>query len=130
MASTDEQRRAESLAAVLKLIGSARCSSDADCRTQPMGHRACGGPDAFLAWSVRDTDPVQLQQAVAGHEAVLGAAARPGQRFSTCEVLVDPGARCVPSSTAPASGASVNGALTGTCRLQTQRQTGGRGPLR
>jgi len=129
VASTEAQRQAESLGAVMRLIGAARCNSDADCRTVPIGHRACGGPEAFLAWSIRDTDPVRLQQAVARHEAVLAAIGRPGQRFSTCEVLVDPGARCVPGGGAAAPEASGNGSHIGTCRLQT-KQTGGRGPLR
>lgn len=128
-ASTPDQQRAESLEAILQLIGAARCSRDTDCRTVPIGHRACGGPDAYLAWSIRDTDPGRLQQAVAHHQRIVAASARPGQRYSTCEVLVDPGALCVPYGDGAVTPASAAAGYTGHCRLQP-KQSGGRSPLR
>src|ERR1043166_7657501 len=36
---------------VQALIGDARCSADTQCATIGVGAKACGGPDAYVAWS-------------------------------------------------------------------------------
>ena len=83
---------AQALAALHKVIGPAACDSDGQCRTVAIGNRACGGPDAYLAWSVRQTDPAALQQAAARYNAAQATAQPPGARISTCEFVSDPGA--------------------------------------
>ncbi len=75
-------------------VGSAACSSQADCRTLPMGSKACGGPAGWLAWSASASQGDRLQTLAAE------LAARQQQRqaaegmMSTCSVVPDPGARC------------------------------------
>ena len=99
-------RRADPMAQVLHLVGDAACRSDADCRTIGVGHRACGGPQRYLAWSAWRTSAHALQHAAA---ATRTPAPPTGEGMvSTCQVPVDPGARC--------AGAAAGQA--GTCQLR------------
>lgn len=78
-----------------RLIGQARCDTSRDCRTIAVGARACGGPQDYLAWSVRDTNAGQLEAVVARlNEASRARVASSGE-LSTCEHIADPGASCV-----------------------------------
>ncbi len=75
-------------------VGSAACSSSADCRTLPMGSKACGGPASWLAWSARVSRGEELQRwsqdlAQSQRRRNMGQG-----RMSTCSVVPDPGARC------------------------------------
>ena len=75
-------------------IGSAACSSPAQCRTLAVGSKACGGPASWLAWSTGASQGERLQALAAE------LASRQQQRqaaegmMSTCSVVPDPGARC------------------------------------
>lgn len=75
-------------------VGDAACSSDAQCRTLPIGAKACGGPASWMAWSIANADAGQLQ----AWSAELAALQR--RRFaktgimSTCSIVPDPGATC------------------------------------
>lgn len=98
------------------LIGTAACSTDADCRTSPIGAKACGGPEAYIAWSVRVTDEAALGSALAGYGTAQQAAIARDGRVSNCEFVTDPGAVCV-----------ATGTTGGTCQLR-QRPRGQGGP--
>lgn len=76
-------------------IGDAPCSSDAQCRTLAIGHKACGGPAAYWAWSTANAS-AQTLQAWADQLAELQrrSQARSGMA-SNCQLVTDPGARCV-----------------------------------
>ncbi len=75
-------------------IGDAVCSSDAQCRTLAVGEKACGGPEAWWAFSVASAQADQLP----GWAAELSALSR--QRnlrsgsVSNCQYQPDPGAVC------------------------------------
>ena len=87
------------------LIGDAACDSDAQCRTIPIGAKACGGPEAYLAWSTKRTDATALREAAAGDGTLPPPARlRPGMR-SDCMLVTDPGAYCAPSDS-PGTGAA------------------------
>ncbi|TDM08155.1 MAG: hypothetical protein C4K60_01235 [Ideonella sp. MAG2] len=76
-------------------IGLAECSSHAQCRTVGVGHRACGGPEAWLAWSTASTSDSKLKPLVEAYaEARRNEVARSGM-MSICAMLPDPGAQCV-----------------------------------
>lgn len=45
-----------------QLIGTARASNANACRVLAVGHKACGGPSGYLAYSVETADEAQLQQ--------------------------------------------------------------------
>lgn len=71
-----------------------QCTRDADCATVGVGARACGGPEQYLAYAVRDTPPAALQQANERYAALRKKLLEERGEMSTCEVLPDPGAQC------------------------------------
>lgn len=84
-------------AQVKRLIGHATCSSDDDCATVGIGALACGGPQAYAAWSKKQTDAGALAAAVARQrEERERQMVRSGEQ-SICMVVQDPGARCNPA---------------------------------
>lgn len=75
-------------------IGPARCTADSQCRTVPVGAKACGGPAGYWAWSTLNTDTQAVQdlaarQAKAAREEVVASGMQ-----SNCAMVTDPGARC------------------------------------
>lgn len=90
------------LAQVQRLIGRAACDSNAQCRTLPLGARACGGPESYVAWSVLGTDQVALQRAAERYGQWQAQQQARGGTMSICMVETDPGAVCARSAaTAP-----------------------------
>lgn len=70
------------------------CSQTVECATMGVGARACGGPEAFLAYSLRDTPATALQAAVRRHATLRKKQLEQRGEMSTCELLPDPGALC------------------------------------
>ena len=56
------------------LIGDAPCRGDDECRVIGVGAKACGGPDAYRAWSATHTDARLLDSLVARDAAARRAA--------------------------------------------------------
>ena len=98
-------------ATVRELIGNAACQSDAQCATVGVGGKACGGPDAYLAWSTGTTDEGTLRATAQREAAADRKVAAAKGMVSRCDVVRDPGATCV-GARSGASGA-------GVCRLRT-----------
>ena len=98
-------------AQVQRLIGRAACDSDTQCRTLPLGTRACGGPESYLAWSVLGTDQAALQRAAGRYGQWKAQQQARSGTMSICMVETDPGAVCArPTATArPGSGRCVVG---------------------
>ncbi|HEY6132947.1 MAG TPA: hypothetical protein VIW70_03120 [Rubrivivax sp.] len=84
------------MAAVRALIGDAACSTDAHCATIAVGAKACGGPEAYLAWSTERSDGRQLEAAAATYNASRLETVVRGGRVSNCALTIDPGAWCAP----------------------------------
>ena len=88
---------------ITKEIGDAPCDSSAQCRTLAYGHKACGGPERYVAYSTKRSDSARLGQLGAElAEQRRASDAREGM-MSTCSMVTDPGAvcnagRCVPQS--------------------------------
>ena len=83
------------LAQIRAEIGDAPCSSHAQCRTLPIGSRACGGPASWWAWSTANASAERLQGWAQRLEQVeRDRQARQGL-MSTCVIVPDPGASCV-----------------------------------
>jgi len=110
-ATADERARAPAAATPRALIGDAACDTDAQCATIGIGHKACGGPAAYLAWSTLRTDGQRLQVAAQREADAQREAQAAGGRVSNCAVEVDPGAYCDRSQ--PRTGGHA-----GVCRLQ------------
>ena len=107
-------------AQVQRLIGRAACDSDAQCRTLPLGARACGGPETYVAWSVLGTDQAALQRAGDRYGQWQARQQARSGTMSICMVEVDPGAVCSRSATTaqPDTGRCVlgNAAVGGATR--------------
>jgi len=91
------------MAQIDALIGEAACRGDDDCRVIGVGATACGGPDAYRAWSVTHTDGRLLEALVASDAAARRQAMERLGIASTCAILPVPGVACM----APASQAAV-----------------------
>jgi hypothetical protein len=86
--------------------------TDGQCRTAPVGHRACGGPRTYLAYCAATTDSAALFRK-------LDALARAEMEYqrkmgigSTCEFRGPPavraeGGRCVLGTAGPGAGGTV-----------------------
>ncbi len=73
--------------AVVKADG---CSSATECRTAPVGSRACGGPRYYLVYCAKTTDSVALAQKL---DAVAAAEREYNSHYhvvSTCEFRMPP----------------------------------------
>ena len=68
--------------AIAKTTG---CSSVSQCRTAPVGNRACGGPRYYIAYCATGTDSVALFRKLDQVAAAENAFNRKYQLASTCE---------------------------------------------
>ena len=81
--------------AILKISG---CNSAAQCRTAPVGSRACGGPRYYLVYCAQTTDSVALFRKL---DAIAAAEREYNQRYnlvSTCEFRMPPNVALVAGS--------------------------------
>ncbi len=72
------------------LVKTDGCSSAAQCRTAPVGSKACGGPRYYLVYCSRTTDSVALFRKL---DAVAAAEREYNTRYkivSTCEFRLPP----------------------------------------
>jgi hypothetical protein len=83
---------ADTLARIHGLVGTAACTSDAQCHTLPLGAKPCGGVESYLAWSSASTSETELRALGDNYKAERQAANK--GRMSDCRALVDPGAVC------------------------------------
>jgi hypothetical protein len=81
--------------AMLEISG---CSSAAQCRTAPVGSRACGGPRYYLVYCPQTTDSAALFRKL---DAIAAAEREYNQRYnlvSTCEFRMPPNVALVAGS--------------------------------
>jgi glutamine synthetase type III len=72
-----------------------------------VGALACGGPEAYRAWSVTQTDARALDSAVAKDAAARKAALEREAMHSTCVVRPLPGVTCARSADPSSTGRCV-----------------------
>ena len=75
-------------------IGDAACTGDAQCRTLAVGEKACGGPEAWWAFSVAGAQAAQLPGWAAELTALSRQRNQRGAIASNCQYQADPGAVC------------------------------------
>ncbi|WP_426207462.1 hypothetical protein [Massilia sp. TWP1-3-3] len=75
-------------------IGGAACDAAQQCRTVAIGHKACGGPETYLAWSTKGTDGAKLQRLADAYGARRKADNLASGMLSNCSAVMDPGASC------------------------------------
>ncbi|MEO8579100.1 MAG: hypothetical protein ABI469_02550 [Gemmatimonadales bacterium] len=72
------------------LVNTEGCTSASECRTAPVGSRACGGPRYYLVYCSRTTDSTALYQKL---DAVAAAEKEYNTHYkimSTCEFRLPP----------------------------------------
>jgi hypothetical protein len=82
------------LGQIRAMVGAAPCTASAQCHTLALGAKACGGPEAYLAWSSGATREAALLAAAARYRALREAANAVSQMASDCRLVEDPGALC------------------------------------
>ena len=75
-------------------IGTASCTTDAQCAVIPIGQKACGGPAAYLAYSTQGTDLPALKRLATRHTDASKEFNKTSGRMSDCMVLAEPAAVC------------------------------------
>ncbi|NHZ81627.1 hypothetical protein F2P44_20435 [Massilia sp. CCM 8695] len=75
-------------------IGDAACDNASQCRTLPVGSKACGGPAGFLPWSTKRSNGELLARLAAEQAAAEKKVNEKSGMMSTCSVEQDPGATC------------------------------------
>lgn len=83
-------------------VGDAHCSVNDQCRSTPLGHKACGGPEAYLVWSTVASDEKRLSGLLDQYNAARKIEAQQPGRVSDCSMVQNPGARCEASRCVPA----------------------------
>ena len=85
---------ADLLPQIRALVGAAECSESSQCQTLPLGARACGGPEAYLAWSSVRSDGAALRLLGERYQQQQRAKNDASGQVSDCRVIPDPGAEC------------------------------------
>lgn len=73
--------------AIAKIDG---CPSSSDCRSAPVGSRACGGPRYYIPWCAKTTDSAALYRKLDEVSAAEQAYNRKYNLASTCEFRMPP----------------------------------------
>lgn len=89
-----DQGAAELRQQILAQVGEAGCDSSQQCHTLPMGAKACGGPESYLAWSDRSLDGKRLRQLADRYAAARRFELQREGLMSNCALTPDPGAVC------------------------------------
>lgn len=89
-------------------IGDARCTADTQCRTLGVGHKACGGPLQWWAWSTMTARGERLQAWADELAALQKRRQEASGMVSNCLYVADPGAGCPAHRCVLRSGAAAN----------------------
>ncbi len=66
------------------------CDASSQCRSAPVGSKACGGPRYYIPWCAKTTDSVALYRKLAEIVTAEQAYNKKYQIVSTCEFRVPP----------------------------------------
>jgi len=105
--------RAEVEARLDRMLKAAEsCSGPDECRTVPVGGKACGGPTGYRAYSAKGADPEAVEALAREEHELAMADARASGRVSNCMIQADPGARCVQNKCVTGGPNAPRGAVT------------------
>lgn len=82
-------------------IGPARCTSDSQCRSLPVGARPCGGPAGYWAWSTEGTDAKRVLELARQQSEAQKREIEASGLLSDCRAIADPGAACIANRCEP-----------------------------
>ncbi|MEC5163372.1 MULTISPECIES: hypothetical protein [unclassified Janthinobacterium] len=84
----------DTLRQIRAMVGAAPCGASTQCHTLALGAKACGGPEAYLAWSSAATREGALLALAARYRAQREAENVASPLLSDCRLVEDPGALC------------------------------------
>ncbi|MES2315920.1 MAG: hypothetical protein V4631_00360 [Pseudomonadota bacterium] len=87
-------------------IGTAACDSAQQCKTVAIGHKACGGPESYMAYSTKRSDAAKIIRLAAAYETESRSQNLQSGRISTCQMTMDPGATCSAGTCVSGQGAN------------------------
>ena len=79
---------------IVQLIGEPDCDGQGQCHAAGLGQRPCGGPESWLPWSTKVTDPRTLQEAIDALAQARVAENKAAGLLSDCQARPDPTAVC------------------------------------
>ena len=107
-------RAADSSAAARKaldaaLLANMACDAPAQCRTVGLGHKACGGPESYAAFSTKGGNEEKIKMLALQYAEARKREDEAAGRMSTGMATRDPGATCSAQRcvTGPAAGGPV-----------------------
>jgi hypothetical protein len=94
--SVDELRQLEASLqrAIEEQIGNASCSQSKQCRTIAIGANPCGGPESYKAYSLQESDEVQIESLAVQYGAVRKTLHAKLGRMGACIVIPEPSVQC------------------------------------
>jgi hypothetical protein len=72
------------------LVDTVGCTQPGDCRSAPVGAKACGGPRTYVVYCASTTDTAALFRKLEQHRRAEAAFNRKYGRPSTCDVAMPP----------------------------------------
>jgi hypothetical protein len=72
----------------------ADCRSDQQCKTVPVGAKACGGPESYMAYSTERIGPGEANALAERYRKEREAENKASGAVGDCRFLMDPGAQC------------------------------------
>lgn len=85
---------AGTLGQIRATIGAATCTESSQCRTLPLGARACGGPEGYLPYSTANNAETALKALGDRYKQERQAQNAKSGMVSDCRFMMDPGAVC------------------------------------
>lgn len=100
--STPSPPDVEGLSAeITRLIGAAACEQESQCRVIGVGHKPCGGPASYRAYSLFQIDLQALRDAVSRFNRAEEAGHQRDGAISDCAIVPEPPVRCVDGRCVP-----------------------------
>lgn len=81
-------------AQIRAMAGAASCTGSSQCRTLPLGARACGGPEGYLPYSTANNTEPALKALGERYKQERQAYNKTSGMMSDCRFMMDPGAVC------------------------------------
>jgi hypothetical protein len=88
------ERRAALRQQIDGMIADKSCSMNDQCKAQPLGYKACGGPDEYVVYSTQQTDSNALAAKAADYDAVDRQYDEQNGGVSDCRAIGPPQLGC------------------------------------
>lgn len=75
---------------IRQLIGDAKASDPSQCRVLALGHKACGGPETYVAYSTEHTDETELLKLADHYKNAQQTMQKQERMYSDCAIVPEP----------------------------------------